>query len=107
MLGQGGKSKQQVLLQTLLSPLLWVHPTSAAPPPLHALSPPSLPPPPQVGSPDWCLGLHLLHCEGYCLYRPQLAKEMMQAAKAAGALVSMDLASFEVREGQGGAPDQL
>ena len=30
------------------------------------------------------------------MYRPQLAKEMMIAAKAAGALVSMDLASFEV-----------
>ena len=45
---------------------------------------------------DWSQGIDLLHCEGYCLYRPQLAKEMMIAAKVAGALVSMDLASFEV-----------
>ena len=50
---------------------------------------------PQIAS-DWSNGIQLLHCEGYCLYRPQLAKEMMTAAKAAGALVSMDLASFEV-----------
>ena len=50
----------------------------------------------QIAS-GWSTGLNLLHCEGYCLYRPQLAKEMMTIAKAAGALVSMDLASFEVR----------
>lgn len=50
----------------------------------------------QIGS-EWCRDLALLHCEGYCLYRPKLAREMMQAAKAAGAVVSMDLASFEVR----------
>ncbi len=50
----------------------------------------------QVSS-DWCNGLRLLHCEGYCLYRPKLAQEMMLAVKAAGAIVSMDLASFEVR----------
>jgi hypothetical protein len=46
---------------------------------------------------SWSDGCQLLHCEGYCLYRPQLAAEMMRAAKARGALVSMDLASFEVR----------
>ena len=51
--------------------------------------------PSQIAS-DWNHGIQLLHCEGYCLYRPQLAKEMMMTAKAAGALVSMDLASFEV-----------
>lgn len=44
---------------------------------------------------DWCAGARLLHCEGYCLYRAQLAREAMAAAKAAGALVSLDLASFE------------
>lgn len=43
----------------------------------------------------WCEGAVLLHCEGYCLYRPQLAAEAMRRAKQAGALVSLDLASFE------------
>lgn len=43
----------------------------------------------------WCDGALLLHCEGYCLYRPQLAREAMRKAKQAGALVSIDLASFE------------
>jgi hypothetical protein len=47
--------------------------------------------------PAWADNCALLHCEGYCLYRPHLAAEMMRAAKKAGALVSMDLASFEVR----------
>jgi sugar/nucleoside kinase (ribokinase family) len=48
-------------------------------------------------SPSWCpKSLHLLHCEGYCLYRPTLCKEVMVACKKAGALVSMDLASFEL-----------
>ena len=46
---------------------------------------------------DWTAGCRLLHCTGYCLYRPQLTREMMALAKAAGALVSIDLASFEVR----------
>lgn len=40
--------------------------------------------------------MQLLHCEGYCLYRPALTKELTLAAKEKGALVSMDLASFEV-----------
>jgi sugar/nucleoside kinase (ribokinase family) len=43
----------------------------------------------------WCDETLLLHCEGYCLYRPQLAREAMSRAKQAGALVSIDLASFE------------
>uniref|UniRef100_A0A383WAB7 Cilia- and flagella-associated protein 91 n=1 Tax=Tetradesmus obliquus TaxID=3088 RepID=A0A383WAB7_TETOB len=43
----------------------------------------------------WPAGAALLHCEGYCLYRPQLAREAMREAKQAGALVSIDLASFE------------
>lgn len=38
----------------------------------------------------------LLHCEGYVLYKPALAREAMAAAKRAGAAVSLDLASFEV-----------
>lgn len=37
----------------------------------------------------------LLHCEGYVLFKPELARGAMQAAKRAGALVSLDLASFE------------
>lgn len=41
-------------------------------------------------------GARLLHVEGYTLYRPELAKAAMQAAKARGATVSLDLASFEV-----------
>ncbi|KAG2496791.1 hypothetical protein HYH03_005199 [Edaphochlamys debaryana] len=44
----------------------------------------------------WAKGCRLLHAEGYCLYRPQLAREMMCAARATGALVSLDLASFEL-----------
>jgi sugar/nucleoside kinase (ribokinase family) len=38
----------------------------------------------------------LLHVEGYTLYRPELAKRAMREARARGALVSLDLASFEV-----------
>ena len=48
-------------------------------------------------TPSWCPpSLTLLHCEGYCLYRPTLCKEVMIECKKAGALVSMDLASFEL-----------
>ena len=36
----------------------------------------------------WADHCRLLHCEGYCLYRPQLAIGSMQAAKAAGAEVA-------------------
>ena len=36
----------------------------------------------------------LLHCEGYVLYKSTLARGAMAAAKRAGALVSLDLASF-------------
>lgn len=35
----------------------------------------------------WVDGCRLLHCEGYCLYRPQLAVGAMRAAKDAGAEV--------------------
>ncbi|KAK9829366.1 hypothetical protein WJX72_005432 [[Myrmecia] bisecta] len=44
----------------------------------------------------WADSCRLLHCEGYTLYRPQLAAEAMRRARQAGAQVSMDLASFEV-----------
>lgn len=40
--------------------------------------------------------LALLHCEGYCLYRAPVAAAAMRAARAAGARISIDLASFEV-----------
>ncbi len=35
----------------------------------------------------WTNNCRLLHCEGYCLYKPELARGAMQAAKAAGAEV--------------------
>lgn len=44
----------------------------------------------------WSQHCQLLHCEGYCLYKPQLAREAMTAAKKAGATVCIDLASFEL-----------
>ncbi|KXZ43676.1 hypothetical protein GPECTOR_83g288 [Gonium pectorale] len=46
--------------------------------------------------PAWAAGCRLLHAEGYCLYRPELAREMMVAARRSGAMVSIDLASFEL-----------
>lgn len=39
----------------------------------------------------WAEGCRLLHCEGYCLYRPQLALGAMRAAKDAGAEVASDV----------------
>ncbi|KAL4853031.1 putative sugar kinase [Chlorella vulgaris] len=41
-------------------------------------------------------GLALLHAEGYCLYRVHVAAAAMRAARARGAKLSLDLASFEV-----------
>lgn len=41
----------------------------------------------------------LVHCEGYIMYKPTLAREAMAAAKHGGSLVSLDLASFEVVRG--------
>lgn len=38
----------------------------------------------------------LLHVEGYVLYNPKLVQTAMKAAKDNGALVSLDLASFEL-----------
>ena len=35
----------------------------------------------------WTANCRLLHCEGYCLYKPGLTRGAMQAAKAAGAEV--------------------
>jgi sugar/nucleoside kinase (ribokinase family) len=52
---------------------------------------------PQAGSTSASAGSPaLLHCEGYSLYRPKVAAAAMRAARAAGARVSLDLASFEV-----------
>ncbi|KAK9831414.1 hypothetical protein WJX81_002890 [Elliptochloris bilobata] len=47
----------------------------------------------------WAEGAALVHCEGYVLYRPELARGVLRAARQAGALVSLDLASFEVVHG--------
>lgn len=49
----------------------------------------------------------LLHCEGYCLYRPAVTAAAMRAAHAAGARVSLDLASFEVIANCWGRLDSL
>jgi len=38
----------------------------------------------------------VLHAEGYALYKPEVLRAACAAAKANGALVSLDLASFEV-----------
>ncbi|PRW45269.1 sugar kinase [Chlorella sorokiniana] len=52
-------------------------------------------------------GMALLHCEGYCLYRLPVAAAAMRAAHAAGARVSLDLASFEVVQSCWAALDSL
>ncbi|CAG9460645.1 unnamed protein product [Pedinophyceae sp. YPF-701] len=45
---------------------------------------------------DWLPpGTAVLHLEGYALYKPDYSVNAMRAAKRAGALVSLDLASFE------------
>jgi len=41
-------------------------------------------------------GARLLHIEGYALFRPAVARAAAMAAREAGALVSLDLASFEL-----------
>lgn len=41
----------------------------------------------------------LVHFEGYSLYKPAVTLESMRAARAAGAVISLDLASFEVVRG--------
>ena len=38
---------------------------------------------------SWLAGARWLHCEGYCLYRPDFARDAMRAAKAAGAQVTL------------------
>lgn len=43
-------------------------------------------------------GVALVHFEGYALYRPAALQAAMRGARAAGARVSLDLASFEVVE---------
>ncbi|KAI8467790.1 MAG: Ribokinase-like protein [Monoraphidium minutum] len=58
--------------------------------------------------PGWAAGRPaLLHVEGYALYKPALARDAMAAARAAGATVSLDLASFEVVRGCRGALMEL
>ena len=63
------------------------------------------PPPPTDGGAGAGAGasgqppIALLHCEGYCLYRVAMAAAAMRAARARGARVSLDLASFEVGGG--------
>ena len=44
-------------------------------------------------------GAAIVHIEGYLLFNPDLITVALQAAKSAGALVSLDLASFTVVEG--------
>ncbi|KAK9805458.1 hypothetical protein WJX73_009511 [Symbiochloris irregularis] len=44
----------------------------------------------------WADNCRAVHLEGYCLYRPQLAEHIMTTARTKGALVSLDLASYEV-----------
>lgn len=47
-------------------------------------------------NPDWFQGVSLVHLEGYTLLNEGLAERAMTLAKAAGAKVSFDLASFEI-----------
>lgn len=42
----------------------------------------------------WTNNCRLLHCEGYCLYKAELTRGAMQAAKAAGAEVVTHLLIF-------------
>mmetsp|Transcript_12678 Transcript_12678/g.41789 ORF Transcript_12678/g.41789 Transcript_12678/m.41789 type:complete len:410 (-) Transcript_12678:2282-3511(-) len=41
-------------------------------------------------------GASLVHIEGYALFRPEMVEAALRAGRAAGALTSLDLASFEV-----------
>lgn len=53
-------------------------------------------------------GFNHVHIEGYLLFNPDLAAAVLNAAKAAGATVSLDLASFEVVAAAGeGLSDML
>lgn len=49
----------------------------------------------------------VVHIEGYLLFNPDLIQTALEAAKSAGALVSMDLASFTVVEQSRGLLDKL
>lgn len=42
----------------------------------------------------WTNNCRLLHCEGYCLYKPDLTQGAMQAAKQSGAEVPAMATSF-------------
>lgn len=46
--------------------------------------------------PHWFKGVKLVHIEGYTLLNEDLTERAMHLAKEAGALVSFDLASFEI-----------
>ena len=46
--------------------------------------------------PELFQGVRLVHIEGYAFYNQSLAERSMQMAKEAGALVSLDLGSFEL-----------
>lgn len=49
----------------------------------------------------------IVHIEGYLLFNPDLIKAVLKAAREAGALISLDLASFNVVEEAGGLLREL
>lgn len=49
-------------------------------------------------TPEMFEGVQLVHLEGYTLLKPKLARRAMEMAKAAGAIISFDLGSFEIVE---------
>jgi sugar/nucleoside kinase (ribokinase family) len=53
---------------------------------------------PEEITPQTFAGAALVHVEGYLLFNEELIETALKAAKAAGALVSLDLASFTVVE---------
>lgn len=52
-------------------------------------------------------GAGLVHCEGYCLYRPGLTEGLLAAGRATGAATSLDLASLEIVRARWAAVDAL
>ncbi len=53
---------------------------------------------PEEITPECFMGSAVVHMEGYLLFNPELMMAAVKAAKNAGALVSLDLASFTVVE---------
>ena len=47
---------------------------------------------------DWLVGCQLLHMEGYVLYRPHLARQVAQSAKAEGCMVLSSLPSMALQK---------